>query len=337
MSDAGVTESGAGPAAIHPDHVELFDRARYAPSAHNAQPWRVMPIGDGASYELWYSLDDKLDADPDDRDGLLALGAFYETLALVAASSGWSCRFEPGVVSDGHGVTLGVVHLERAADPAGPGRDPLGEAIDRRRTNRHRYSRRPLPDDLREELASLGCTFVAPRAVSNLVARASIMAWTDQRFVDDLREWTRFDDDAPDGLTPACLNLNAVDRLALRFALWRGRLPGWLAWVYSRRDVVMTRASSTVAVLSVDERSPLALFECGRRLLRAWVTLAAAGWSSHPISIVIDQPTAPELTALAGVDDAVAIFRLGHTDKPAVTSQRRGLDLLVAPRQGGRA
>jgi hypothetical protein len=102
--------------------------------------------------------------------------------------------------------------------------------------------------------------------------------------------------------------------------------------VYAQRDVRLTRASSVVAVLSVEERTPLALFDCGRRLLRSWVAIVAAGWAYHPISIVIDQPTAPELTMLAGGSDAVAIFRVGLTSEPAGTSHRRPLSAVVVPR-----
>jgi hypothetical protein len=321
------------PVQPHPGHEALLERARFAPSAHNAQPWRLTPMPDGRSYELWYALADKLDADPDDRDGLIAVGAFYETLCLVSASSGFRCSFTPAVRTSVDGIILGAVAIEQRVE--GGAVDPLSAHVDRRRTNRHRYARGPLPDDLSASLAALGCTFIDPARVAPLVARASIMAWRDRRFVDDLREWTRFDDGAADGLTCACLNLNLVDRLALRFALWRGRLPGWLAWVYARRDVALTKASAAVAVLAVDRHEPLDLFACGRRLVRAWITITAAGHAYHPISIVIDQqPTATELTALAGVGHAVAIFRVGYTDRPAVTSRRRGLDLVVSARGG---
>src|SRR5579884_2384630 len=61
--------------------------ARRAPSAHNAQPWRLHLQADG-SYTLCYAYADKLLADPDDRDALLGIGAFYETLALAANLEG---------------------------------------------------------------------------------------------------------------------------------------------------------------------------------------------------------------------------------------------------------
>jgi hypothetical protein len=150
------------------------------------------------------------------------------------------------------------------------------------------------------------------------------MAWKDSRFVTDLKEWTRFNSNAPDGMTCECLRLSWSDQQALRFALWRGKLSSPLAWMYAQRDVLLTRHSAAIAILAAENREPLTLFECGRRLLRAWVTINASAFSYHPISIVIDQPTVKELAHMAGVDDPVAIFRVGYTHKAAAWSNRRG-------------
>jgi hypothetical protein len=322
------------------DVFAVLTDALRAPSAHNAQPWRLVALdGDGLRYRLRYAFADKLLADPDDRDAMLAMGAFYETLALAARRAGWVASFTPadGPGSEsgggdggdgGDGLDVGEVVLRRATavDPA----DPLAEAAARRMTNRTPYRKGvALPSRLRGELESLGCTLLSSGDVAPLVSKASVMAWRDPRFVEDLREWTRFSDDEPDGLTCSCLRLSWLDRRALRFALWRGRLPAWLAWVYAQRDVRLTRASSCVAVLSAPSREPMVLFEVGRRLLRSWVSIVAAGHAYHPISIVIDQATAPELSALAGVDDAVAIFRMGAPTGPAVPSRRRALSAVM--------
>jgi hypothetical protein len=142
--------------------------------------------------------------------------------------------------------------------------------------------------------------------------------------VQDLQAWTRFKGNPADGMTTTCLNLSWLDRMALRFALWKGQLGTPLAWVYASRDVALTKDSAAIAVMSVTERDPQALFECGRRLLRAWVAINACGFSYHPISIVIDQaPTTLELAQLTALDQPVAIFRIGYTPKAAAWSNRR--------------
>ena len=306
------------------EELACIAAARRAPSAHNAQPWRLYPEPGGpndayGSYRLFYAYADKLLADPDDRDALLGMGAFYETLALAAQLEGKQAVFEPGVVQHEDGLELGRVRLLALSERETL--DPLAPFITQRQTNRHPYQSQPLPSGLEEELQRLGCTLFDPRAIAPLVSKASIMAWKDTRFVADLKEWTRFQGNPPDGMTCACLHLSWLDRQALRFALWRGRLSAFLAGIYAQRDVYLTRRSATVAVLTAHDRDPLTLFECGRRLLRAWVTINAACYSYHPISIVIDQPTVSELASR--VKNPVAIFRVGYTPKAAPWSNRR--------------
>ena len=78
----------------HPEHEPILRDALRAPSAHNAQAWRLTPITDTARYELHYDHNDYLPFDPDDRDAYLAMGAFYETLRLAAHRHGFNADFE---------------------------------------------------------------------------------------------------------------------------------------------------------------------------------------------------------------------------------------------------
>src|SRR5712691_5631669 len=87
---------------------EVLSAALRAPSAHNAQPWRLTPSGEN-SYLLWYSYADKLRADPDDRDGLMAVGAFYETLRLTAERHGLRATIELSIRMHSEGIDIGVI------------------------------------------------------------------------------------------------------------------------------------------------------------------------------------------------------------------------------------
>jgi hypothetical protein len=300
-----------------------------APSAHNAQPWRLTSLGDDA-YELWYAYADKLLADPDDRDGIIAVGGFYETLRLAAEARGLEAAFEPAVRHHAAGIGLGRVgfgRLERSPDP-------LAASIDRRQCNRQPYSRESLPGDVRAELETIGNILLPIPDVVGLVSRASVLSWMDRRFVSDLERWTRFEPVAPDGMTFDCLRVDRFDEVALRLALALGKLPRWLAWFYAQRDVRLTRASSAMAVLTVDRRDPLALFDCGRWLIRSWTLLNARGLAWHPMSVVIDQATVSDLVSLIGGGDAVAIYRLGRPLGTAAWSQRRPLESILVQAPG---
>jgi hypothetical protein len=310
------------------EHEPFLVAALRAPSAHNAQPWRLVPVADD-SYELHYDHHDYLPHDPDDRDAYLAMGAFYETLALVAQPHGFRCSFSPRFERCDSDLFVGVVTVSRCEPGFTP--DPLAYAIGDRVTNRHPYERESLPPDLEGALVDLGCSFTDPRAAARIVRTASSLAWRDRQFVIDLRRWMRFsDDDAPDGMTPDVLTLTAIDTFALRFALWRGKLRRPASRLYARRDAVLTRASATVAVLRADSLTPESLFDAGRRLLRAWTMINAAGYSYHPLSIAIDRrETAPRVAELAGVSHPVAMFRVGYTDQRALRSNRRSLNAVL--------
>lgn len=303
---------------------EILTAALRAPSAHNAQPWRLRALGQN-EYLLWYAFKDKLLADPDDRDGIMAVGGFYETMRLAAEHRGWTVERTFNIRTHDQGIDL--VHLRMV--PLDRSADPLAAAIEQRQSNRSAYDKQPLSETLTGELTALGNLLLDPGLIAPLVRRASVMAWKDPRFVTDLREWTRFDNVSPDGMTVDCLDLDKLDQRALKFALHRGRLPGWLARVYAQRDVRLTRASAAMAVLLTPDRKPETLFECGRKLIRSWTTINAHGFAWHPMSIVIDQPTVTDLSRLIRGQDGVAIYRIGHANDPVPWSKRRGLQDVV--------
>src|SRR5260370_5656734 len=84
--------------------------ARRAPSAHNAQPWRLYRQADG-SYLLGYASADRFFSNPDCREAILSTGAFYETLAMAASLGGKQATFQTQAVQQSHWLQLGPLHL----------------------------------------------------------------------------------------------------------------------------------------------------------------------------------------------------------------------------------
>ncbi|HEY7145260.1 MAG TPA: hypothetical protein VH637_13525 [Streptosporangiaceae bacterium] len=313
---------------ISDGHWQVLTEALRAPSAHNAQPWRIAVLP-GGTYELHYNHLDYLPYDPDDRDAYLAVGAFLETFDLAAQRHGLRASFTPRFQRRGSDLLVGLMRLRTAS--GGEPADPLAGPAADRRTNRHSYDGTPLPAGLRHALQDLGCVLVPPRSMSRLVARASRLSWNDRRFVSDLDRWISADPAAPAGMTPAGLPLTRFEWAALRVALRAGRLPAPLALAYSGRDIRLLARAQAVAVLGAADMSAATLVDAGRRLLRCWVTINAAGFAYHPISVAVDRPeTAPAVAAAAGVPVPVAVFRIGHARRQAPRSNRRDLaDVIV--------
>ena len=249
---------------------------------------------------------------------------------MNAQLRGLDATFEPDVLRHDAGIDLGIVRLIELTDAP----DPLAESIALRQCNRSRYEIGPLPVGLVRGLEELGNLLLPPHPADLLVRRASILSWRDRRFVSDLTDWTRFDTVSPDGMTLDCLRVSRVDEVWLHLALRLGRLPAWLAWFYAERDVRLTRASAAMAVLTIADRSPEALLDVGRRLIRSWTLINSLGYAWHPMSVVIDQSTVTELTEQIGGRDPVAIYRVGRPTAAAAWSNRRSLDAIVVPRPG---
>lgn len=316
--------------AVDPLVARILTEGLRAPSAHNAQPWRLVPVGPDR-LELHYDHLDYLPFDPDDRDAYLAMGAFYETLSLAAQRHGRRAAFTARFTRSGSDLWVGDIAVLRGLPESGA--DPLAGPAADRHTNRLRYDRTPVPTGLAADLSALGNVMVPPRAMARLVARASILSWRDRRFVTDLQRWTRADPAAPDGMTPEGLALSRSEWAALRAAFALGRIPGPVALAYSSRDLRLLSGSVAVCVLGAPSLDPADLFDAGRRLLRSWVTVCGASWACHPISVAVDRPeTAPRVAALAGVAVPVAVYRIGHPAHPVPRSNRRPLSDIL--RQG---
>lgn len=302
------------------DHQRVLTAALRAPSAHNAQPWRIHVAAGG--YELHYDHHDYLPADPDDRDAYLCMGAFCETLALAAGREGMVADIRPIFNRTGHDLHVADVSLQ-----VGGIADPLAAAVGERATNRSRYTAEPLPAELTQRLRELGCVLVPAKEVAQIVRRASVLSWRDSRFVGDLEAWVREDPASPDGMTQGQLGLAAYEWRALHAAFRLGRLPSPLALAYSQRDIRLLAEAPAVAILSAQSDRPSDLLEAGRRLLRAWVTICADGFGYHPISIAIDRiDTRPAVADLvADGRTPVALFRIGRPTAPAAPSNRLNL------------
>jgi hypothetical protein len=316
--------------AIPPAHRQVLTEALRAPSAHNAQPWRLAVRPDGC-YQLHYNHLDYLPYDPDDRDAYLAIGAFLETATLAAQRHRLHMSVKPSFERRGSDLLVGSLRFSPLPPGAAP--DPLAGPAAERRTNRHAYDRAPLPDALRAQLTGLGCVLAPPRAIAGLVARASMLSWKDPRFVADLGRWTSADPATPAGMTPAGLPLTRFEWAMLQLAIRAGRLPAPVALAYASRDIRLLARAQAVAVLGAADLDPATVVDAGRRLLRCWVTISAAGFGCHPISIAVDRPeTAPRVAAVTGLPVPVAVFRIGHPRRPAPVSNRRCLDdVLISP------
>lgn len=129
--------------------------AIFSPSSHNLQPWIVELRGDLLA-ALYRDPDQSLPViDPLDRQTMISLGCFLETLTIGASQDGYRAIINtfPQGVPDGDPDSRPVAYIKLVRDLAlAP--DPLFSQILERRTNRDVYDKeRPISD---RDIAALG-------------------------------------------------------------------------------------------------------------------------------------------------------------------------------------
>jgi hypothetical protein len=174
--------------------AKTLEQALRAPSVHNTQPWRWQLRGDGI--ELFADFRRQLPtADPDGRDLLISCGAALHHFLVVLAHQGHDAyvKYLPDTGDAGHLATVTV-----GDSPPEPATAHLFEAINRRHTERHRLSHRPVPEPLLATLADAAGRFDAQLVATNQVRAAFAAAfaeaagrepWTPSRTT-ELRIWS---------------------------------------------------------------------------------------------------------------------------------------------------
>lgn len=315
-----MTPGGAAPSAR-----VLADRALWsrAPSAHNTQPWRVEALDDERLALGWHPDRTLPVGDPDRRDLLLSLGALTESLTVCAAARGIGTRVTWEIdPARAHAATLTLTAHERAGAVISP--DALTPTdLARRCTARGPFTE-PFCADA--QVSGLGAAARLPRDAAVQPVPADLIAeclrvadrWTfEGPAAAELASWLRLRDaGAPDGLTAAALGLPAWQARGLALALHPRVLP-----VLRRTGLTRVLAASAtsrplgtvVALTAPKDLADGAVAALGGPLLRTWLHAGRAGWSTHPVSQVIDCPeSAAWLHAWAGPGLACyAVFRVG--------------------------
>ncbi|MEV0387335.1 hypothetical protein [Nonomuraea sp. NPDC050643] len=289
-----------------------------APSAHNTQPWTLAYTGDEVTVG-WDPGRALPISDPTGRDLRLSLGAFVECCLIVCADAGFAVGFRP----DPGPHRVGFLH-----PVARPYRTPFTTADVRARgANRGEYHPGRLPEELAAGLT--GMRRVACRDLADLLHAADLHQFGDGEVTRELRAWLRLTRRHRryllDGLSDRALALTRAEAIGLRAslalypALRRLGLPRVLAG--ASRGLLDYDGDVLVLVGPVSEE-----VELGRTLLRHWLTLSGLGYTTHPLSQIIDcEPTRRALAERLGVEDPhtlLHVARVGRPKAPAAPSAR---------------
>ena len=331
----------------------FLDALARTPSADNSQPWRFSEA-DGrfaCAYRVRHGHVDPFG--PTGHASLIAGGAMHESMAGVAGRDADRSGIATAIDPTGWTVTLHAPASE-AAGIAGL----LG-----RHTNRHPYLRatvdwsvpaRPWPRGTRISLLA-----AADRIA--LVAQAVRLTSAVRFNTRELHEWLfcsiRWSADEVargDGLDVASLHLPPGGRQFMAFiAPWKRMATLNQLGLYRVMAAIDARlvADAPAIVALTGGNAPDQIWEAGRAMMEAWVSLNGAGYAVHPYYVVTDISNrlgrgrvAPEWTndslrALSLVHEAVGmqrdeqvhlLLRVGKPSRPPVRSRRLPIDQLLS-------
>lgn len=319
---------------------ELVEDARWAPSPHNIQPWRLRCDEDGTA-SLMCPADRLLpDTDPSGLFTSVGLGCFVEGLAVAAAAHGLALEAVPTGSPPGGPEPVARLRLKPGAA------DPLGvELLRRRRTSRLPYDGGPVDAHLLEELRAIAAGYghqwhasSDPDLVGWVVALNRETLFLDMADPVARREvgrWLRFSAAEAarrgDGFSPAQLGFPGwLLRLFRRHALLE--LPGVRGAAHALYGRTM-RGTATVAWLRGPFGTVVDGLAAGRMLMRLWLTMTRSGMQLHPFGSIITNPGAnARLQARIGGGEGTLwlIMRLGHSTEPPRSLRLESGELLVA-------
>ena len=306
-------------------------KAALAPSVHNTQPWHFRLTGN--SLELRVDRTRQLAAlDPTGRQLLISCGCalFNARVALAAAGS----RTDVHRLPDPADPDLLARLTAEPATPA-PAIAALHAAIERRQTNRRRFTSDDVPAELIGVLVAAAETegaglFTITRpehrvATAVLSQQADAEQNASPAYRAELRAWTSDDPTRRDGVPASAVpraGAGAGDDIPIRDFDSRGT--GWLP--------SETRSSmhQCLLLLTTTDESPLGWLRAGEALERIWLTATDRGYAMSLLTQVVEVPrTRQQLRAELGLaSHPLALLRIGTAPKTPA-SQRRPLTELL--------
>ncbi|TPG58434.1 Acg family FMN-binding oxidoreductase [Hymenobacter nivis] len=319
---------------LPPDARRILYLASLAPSAHNTQPWTVRLLGPyywviGNDPRGWLPV-----VDPGQRETMLSLGAFAQSLEYAAAHFGYQCRWRV-LATTCQAAEVLAVQLERRPGPAYPDLT----ALLGRRTLRTGFSTVPIqPADVQRLTAgeAAHCHFLPPSSEPGTYLTAATRLANQRQTAHDpaqreLAHWVRWTATAVqrhrDGLTASSMGIEGPAGWLVRHFYDSARVltPDFRQRGLTQVTDQLATHGGWLVLTSPDESVP-ALLEAGRRLVRIWLRAKAVNIAIHPMTQVLEEAPGPAgLGPRLGLGAPVQfVLRLGYVE---------GYDGPVSPRR----
>lgn len=318
------------------DMVQILKYASLAPSSHNTQPWRVKVISE---LEFIVQSDPKRwlpKVDPENRESLLSIGAFWENLEQAAFAFGFKIKTEI-LATNPKNIDILKVKLVRYLPQKSNGL----EFVKTRTTNRKPYKKKDLlplhSKGLKKLLPDHLTYFPRETKEGKWIAKSLIEANKKQTFNDEkqkeLAEWLRFSrsevERKKDGITPEMLGVFSVTKFFWYIFINRKTV---LSWSFRNRGVknVKNQVNNCAGFIAItsDDLSVSSLLHTGKEFESLALKCTEYGISIHPMSQLMEEsPWKVQTAELLGLSKPVQfILRVGYSKFQPKPSIRRSIE-----------
>jgi len=347
--------------ATRPAHAwpEILELARWTPSPHNTQPWKVRQL-DERRIEVW--LDPARALPDEDVTGcfvLAALAMYVEALRILAANRGLGLAVHEddpetvrraatreaesasGAGGRGPGGSTGLVRYASIELVSGHRLEPrFDDAVfQSRRTSRLAPTAAPIPPEALVELEALAAPLgyalhlIEDAGTVARIMRLNLEAVTEDlttpAYRDEIKRWFRYGErhekETRDGLSARCMNMPPYELRMLSTAAALAKWPVLGAVVralYRRRLGAVPR----LMILEGPFWTADSAVQAGTCLMRLWLGLERHGFRIHPFGNLITNGDANRrLRDATGIRDPWIVFRVGRTAEPP-RSERLALE-----------
>ena len=330
--------------------TELLDYARWSPSPHNIQPWRLRVLS-ATEAQLCYDPARLLRrTDPTSCFTIIGLGMFLECLRVAAAPMGWQLEVEhaPEARLNYAAPTPQLFAGLRLRPRTGTRPAPDRELLKQRRTARHAYDGRPVAAEVQQHLAALAaahghqlsCT--SDPALIDFVLdlnRQTLFADLDDAPTrQELSTWIRTTDEQAhrlqDGLWNRCLGFSGRLMHNFFFHAERFRSP-WKRKVLGNIYRHSMHGTASVAWLQGAFATRADWLQAGTLLQQLWLEMTRHGVYLHPFGSVVTNPVAHQqfldkIGSLPPDPPLWLLVRLGYSTEPPRSLRLSISDLLLS-------
>ncbi len=311
--------------------LTAVEAATWAPSIHNSQPWRFEVSAD--AIEVYADRSRWLHAvDTTGRELTLSCGAALEYAVLGLRGQGYAVEVAmlPTPADKTHLARIKVTGTRTPTETE----HALVQAIPIRYTDRGVYDAEPLPtalvDELRDGVAALGAWLRPIVSTDDAVTTAVLLGHaydaqqTDPAYIAELNRWSRYDEDADDGIPRRAVSEIPVEERASMYRLRDFDVDG-RAHAHDGTPAEPPAAERPfVCLLGTAGDDPPAWLDAGRALawllLRATVDGVAAQPMTQPLEVAGIRARLTQALGLVGHPQM--LLRMGHGSGTPTTHRR---------------